>query len=496
MKNILHLTLACSILLAIANCLVSCKKEKKPEALFNVYNDGCTAPCEIEFINESKNSSYYRWNFGDMSPVSSDEDPKHTFSSAGEYEVTLTAFNENGEDEITQKVLVVAPPIIDAPNAAFSVINDGCIAPCTITFENQSSNETSYQWNFGEGGTSNAKDPTHLYQSSGSYDVTLKVTGPGGVDSVTNTVVINSPTQAQPIADFTFNNNGCLAPCTVTFNNNSQNSSSYSWDFGDGGTSTQGNPTHTYQYGGVFSVSLKAKGNGGLEDVATAEITITTPNSPLASFTVNNDWCNAPCTVSFNNTSQNSNSYQWDFGDGGTSTQVSPSHTYQYGGVFYVSLKATGNGGLSDVASTEVFINSAPLYTEARIIKTEVTYIPNLPPNDCTYWGDGCDGPDIYTAFWDYTTQSYASNLTCDIVLDIQSWDLPQSWVCQTPCLIPSKYNTYAITVWDSDSPFTDTQVGISNSFRIQDYIDAGNFPSTIYLDNNSIGVTLYLQWQ
>jgi len=94
--------------------------------------------------------------------------------------VTLNACKEDDE----------APP---RATAAFTVQNNGCDAPCVITFVNTSQNANSYSWDFGDGTTSTVEDPTHLYEQAGAYTATLSATGEGGNHSTTRDVNIIPP---------------------------------------------------------------------------------------------------------------------------------------------------------------------------------------------------------------------------------------------------------------------------------------------------------------
>ncbi len=149
----------------------------------------------------------------------------------------------------------------------------------------------------------------------------------------------------QPIADFTIINNNCEAPCEVGFSNFSTNADAFSWDFGDGNSSTLSEPTNEYTEAGTYTVTLSAF--NGLE-VDNFQLTVTVTEPALqASFTSDSTSCTAPCSIQFTNTSIGATSYQWDFGNGITSTQTSPSHSYTQGGNYIVKLKAF-NGNLVD----------------------------------------------------------------------------------------------------------------------------------------------------
>lgn len=227
--------------------------------------------------------------------------------------------------------------------AEFSIENDNCTAPCDMSFKNSSRNATSYTWDFGDGISSTEENPNHRYQGGGRYDVKLIATGEGGSIGTSKTVTAQAPVILN--AAFSIVNNNCTVPCTVSFTNQSSNASSYKWEFGDGTTSTQFEPAKNYTKEGNYTVTLTAI-RGGETSKADKPVTIiAAPSPPVASFNITNNNCTVPCTVNFTNQSSNATSFSWDFGDGNSSTQTSPSNEYKSAGTFTVKLTANGPGG-------------------------------------------------------------------------------------------------------------------------------------------------------
>ena len=156
-----------------------------------------------------------------------------------------------------------------APTSEFTFTGGGCTAPCAILFDNTSTNATSYSWNFGDGTNSVEKNPTKTFNVGGTYSVSLTATGEGGSATTTKLVLVQNSAQSQlPTANFTFSGGGCTAPCTISFTNSSTNATSYSWDFGDGTTSTNANPSKTYASGGTYSVILTATNAAGTNQIS------------------------------------------------------------------------------------------------------------------------------------------------------------------------------------------------------------------------------------
>lgn len=161
----------------------------------------------------------------------------------------------------------------DVTTAKFTVSNNNCNAPCDPGFTNTSTNADTYQWDFGDGGTSNEKNPSHTYTSGGTYNVKLSVTGSFGSDDETVVVTINDAGMP-PKASFTLSNADCKAPCDPGFTNTSVNAVSFDWDFGDGNSSTDENPSHIYDLSGDYDVTLTVTDGDGNTDDTTATITI------------------------------------------------------------------------------------------------------------------------------------------------------------------------------------------------------------------------------
>lgn len=157
-----------------------------------------------------------------------------------------------------------------------------------------------------------------------------------------------------PGAGFTADKNDVLTDETVTFTNTSEDALSYEWDFGDGTTTTEENPTHAYTATGTYTVTLTAFSKKDKKsDEATDVINVTVPN-PSAGFTADKNDVLKNETVTFTNTSEDAFSYLWDFGDGTTSTLENPTHEYTAAGTFTVSLTAFSENKEKSDEATDV----------------------------------------------------------------------------------------------------------------------------------------------
>ncbi|MCX5999319.1 MAG: PKD domain-containing protein, partial [Chloroflexi bacterium] len=150
------------------------------------------------------------------------------------------------------------------PRAEFTVDAHSGYSPLKIQFADQSSaGVTAWSWDFDNDGIADSteRNPSHTYSVPGNYTVTLEVTAPDGSDKHTESAyieVLESLTSG-PQAAFAAVSTSGLAPLAVQFTDQSNGAvSSWSWQFGDGATSTERNPAHTYGAAGKYTVSLKA----------------------------------------------------------------------------------------------------------------------------------------------------------------------------------------------------------------------------------------------
>lgn len=173
-------------------------------------------------------------------------------------------------------------------------------------------------------------------------------------------LAVVDPTNPQPESNFAYSleNSSCVSDCNVFFTNQSANATSYEWNFGDGSpVSNEVDPVHAYTTAGNYNVTLKAINEIGEHDTTMVVAFITTTGTgPFACLSVSTNNCTAPCTIDFTNCSTNSDTFEWDFGDGSaTVTTESASHEYTTAGTFVVELTAS-KGAESDKATTTVTI--------------------------------------------------------------------------------------------------------------------------------------------
>lgn len=313
-----------------------------------------------QFSSTSTNATSVQWSFGDGGN-SFTATTTHTYTSPGLYTVRMIATNPAAckkNDTVTQQLYVSANVI----KADFSFNKIDTCKPFTATFQNTSqlgttpgaSNFTKFQWDFGEGTTSNLMNPPlHQFPDSGCYDVRLIMsdsTACNTPDTIIKRICFNAIlVKAAFIApDSVCLNNGAL------FANHSTNGLSYSWNFGDGQTSIVTSPVHTYLAPGMYIVTLIAGNPNSCNKFDTATWTIKIKKLPKADFIhspivpVGNE-----LTV-FTNRSKDATSYNWSFGDGTGSNDKDPTHQYKKTLTYRVCLTAKDDQGCADTICKSV----------------------------------------------------------------------------------------------------------------------------------------------
>ena len=360
-----------------------------PMVVLSGSTDG-TEPFKLNFTSSGSSDSdgniaLYEWDFGDGS-TSSAENPSHTYSTGGDYNVTLTLTDDDGATS-TKGIVVTAidPTVNQAPNAVASALSNSGTAPFTVNFSSSGSNDsdgniTFYEWDFGDGSTSTQANPSHTYMVDGNFVSILTVTdneGAKGTANVNITVDAPSDNAALFILNaeddsrlYTLTDglqitksdigetplgiiyNADLAPGSVTFRLSGPLSQ----------TKTEG-PSAPYSLFGDIGVDIQGKvfpvGN------YTLVATTTSGTSQTVNFSiVSGPPANVPPMVvlsgstdgtepfKLNFTSSGSSDsdgnialYEWDFGDGSTSSAENPSHTYSTGGDYNVTLTLTDDDG-------------------------------------------------------------------------------------------------------------------------------------------------------
>ncbi len=394
-----------------------------------------TAPLSVQFTDTSINAVSTSWNFGDGA-VSADTNPTHVYTEAGTYTVTLTATGESGSDTETKNgyITVVSGgiPVPSAPVAAFTADVTSGQASLIVQFTDASTNSPeSWAWNFGDGASSTAQHPQHTYTEPGTYTVTLTATNADGTDTETKTGYISvstTPTPSEttvPVAAFTADSVRGGAPLEVTFTDQSPgNPTSWTYYFGDGQTTYERNPTHSYTEPGTYTVTLRVFNTEGMDfETKAGFITVTdedvpavVTNPPVAAFSADVISGTAPLEVSFTDASTYSpNSWSWNFGDGTTATVANPVHTYTKPGTYTVTLEVTNADGTDTETKTGyISVSTTPTPSETTVPVAAFTAdsVRGGAPLEVTFTDQSPGNPTSWTYYFGDGTTTYEQNPT------------------------------------------------------------------------------------
>ncbi len=316
-----------------------------------------------------------------------------------------------------------------APIANFSA-NDTIICQGnSVNFTSSSSNASSYQWSFpgGTPSTSSVANPVVQYQTSGYYTASLSVYNNSGTNSITKQNYIHVGQAPQAI--FTNTNNGL----NVSFNNTSIGASSWLWNFGDGSSSTQQNPTHTYANPGTYTVCLISSNSFCSSNSSCNSLTVVSgspSNPPVAAFSANDtSICNGYGVV-FTSSSVNATSYQWSFpgGNPSSSTLQNPIITYNTAGIYPVTLTVINAYG-TDTAIKQNYIHTAQ-NVNASFTKTAngLTMSFTNTSTGATSWA--WDFGDGTTSTLENPTHTFANSGIYQVCLRASNAGCPSSQFC------------------------------------------------------------------
>jgi gliding motility-associated-like protein len=355
----------------------------------------CVAPFTVNFTNSSTGAAplSYQWLFGDGA-TSAAANPVHTYTAAGSYNVRLVVTNGSGCTDTIVKTNYIN---IGAYNAAFTNNTTACVNTPVLFTNTSLPTPNGVSWNFGDATTSTAFNPVKTYSAPGVYTIRMIADFGGCFDTAYSSITIFN----KPAAGFTAPvTTSCKPPLTVNFNNLSTGAASYVWNFGDGNTSTQRNPVHTYTATGLYTVTLIATSATGCSDTLVMPDFVQIENPKAVINNLPASFC-APLTHTFTSTVTSVDpviSYEWDFGDGTTSTLQNPTHTFA-AGQYDIRLIITTAGGCTDTAFVPngILASVKPVPNFIATPRNVCAFVPvnftNLSTGTVTNWlwffGDG-----------------------------------------------------------------------------------------------------------
>ena len=387
-------------------------------------------------VNNTSSITGYLWQFGDASPTNTLQTPKHYYSTAGTFAVTLVTTTADGCTDAAN----ASVKTFDAPSSAFA-FNSICLYDSAHFVNNTVSpsmgSTANWSWSFGDGSSLNTAvwSPSHKYAVPGNYQVTLIThsSNLGCADTITHPITAFPV----PVARFVFNNI-CLNQATNFIDSSIVSSGSiagHNWNFGDG-TSPNANPSpsHTYANKGTYNVSLIVTTNNGCKDtVAKNSVVHPLPHVKISAANV----CDGT-TVVFNDStsifpSDTLHSWSWNFADNSPlNTNRNTSHLYAAAGSYPVKLYVVSNFGCIDSLSKNIVVNPNPV-VDFRIddsagcapLCVNFTNIPSAVPGTNAAWswnfGDGSALGNVQNPNKCYIDTAVFSPAVFNVILKVTS---------------------------------------------------------------------------
>ncbi|MEM6529613.1 MAG: PKD domain-containing protein, partial [Chloroflexota bacterium] len=378
---------------------ISVQSVSPPVAAFTKDRVRGESPLVVQFTGQSTgNITAREWRFGDGA-TSTEQNPAHTFTEVGTYNVILSVEGPGGATSAIRQI-TVENPAVPAPDASFTASTTAGEIPLQVNFTPDSTaNANTYDWRVDGETFSNAAQSQFTFTEAGTFTVELIVTGDGGQDTDQETITVSRPPDA-PDVNISVNPESGDAPLDVQFTSESIGGqiTSYTWDLGDGNFSNEASPAYTYTSQGTYEVTLVVEGPGGT-DTETISVTAVDPvQPPAAAFDAIVVDDGVGLTIDFVNRSTGEGlTYAWDFGDGSTSSDESPQQVYGDYGTYTVRLSVTNSAGTA-TDDAEITL-SAPL--------TAVTAVASAAPlqaavGDTVQFDSSGSTGDIATYSWDF----------------------------------------------------------------------------------------------
>jgi len=334
---------------------------------------GCV-PLTVDFTDTIANAKSYIWDFGDNTPRATTTTPSisHTFNNLGTFTVMLISVDsascniadtsythiivKNNRANLSFLTQKLQP--CDSLNYLFT---NTSTAPASVPF-----NDTSFVWDFGDGTklTAGLLPPVrHTYAATGRYTVILNLVDTSYCNYPdADTAILRIATNVK--AQFQTPPFGC-APYDAVFDNTSLAGQQFNWDFGDGTTSTQEYPVHTYSTPGTYTVKLVVTDTSTCNKIDSTSTTIVVSPKPTAAFSYTPVQPEENKQTTFTNSSIGATSYKWLFGDGDSLITVRRdtivTHIYNATGTYNVCLIAYNQYGCTDTTCQYVQALIVPL---------------------------------------------------------------------------------------------------------------------------------------
>ncbi len=373
----------------------------------------CQSPMLVNFTDSSFGAVKWHWNFtGNAADTSNLQNPGFLYSTNGLYTPTLTVTNAAGCTATVSQLLNSAQPT--ATIRADTLLTPSAVycSDVTATFHAVSQDTlATWNWSFGDGTTSTAPDPAHMYTLPGTYIINLSFTtihGCAGTAFPPDTIIV----YPKPHASFTaVDSMPCASNQTEIFTNLADSSERFTWFYGDGSSDVNNDVVHTHGYpaAGSYTMTLIASSPGCANDTAT--LTRYVVSVPMPVLTVTNNCDSDRLTVAMAVTPAGADEYIWYYGDGSpndTDMAYVPvrNHHYPGGGAYTASVSAIFGSCVQTSGPVRVFalgVQHPLLASPKDTICVSATLPVTISGVDTNYQRKSVNGGSYYHVIkWQY----------------------------------------------------------------------------------------------
>jgi len=366
-------------------------------------NEGC-ASLEVNFLSTSNADTYY-WDFGD-STYSTDENPDHTYDFEGNYSVTFYANDTNSciDTLVKDDYIIVKKEDVDI----FTMDTIIACSPYVFNTDVYNIGVNFWNWDFGDGDLDTGSNVSHTYTQSGTYNISLFTDAPNGCKYDLNNFAFLQIDNLN--VDATINSNCNDGSFNIT--NNTVGAIQHQWNMGDGTIYNTPNVSHNYIPSQSYVITYESISDIGCSNFEyyTAVFDCNYPNTVICQMPIQNP-INQTCgfrNVNMNSPFTTASSWEWEFGDGQSSTEKNPSHYYSTPGVFNILHVAYYQNGTSDTLIINNFIDQNDLDPSFSLNKNEFcnynTYTFSNNSSAATTWEWSLDSTVISNNFSDSLT--------------------------------------------------------------------------------------------
>ncbi|MBI5539889.1 MAG: PKD domain-containing protein [Bacteroidia bacterium] len=375
----------------------------KPAAIFTIQNSSGCSPVTFNFNNNSTGATINKWYWGDgTNEIQNNANISHNYVNTTSLPITifvsLVVYNTQGCSDSTSLPIVIYPNV----QSIFVADTSGC-SPISVHFQNQSYGATTFYWDFNDGTTSTQTNPDHIFVNTTltaiNYNISLIATSVYNCTDTTNKLLTVYP---KPTVDINILQSTGCTPFSAQFNNTSTGATTFNWNFGDNTTSTSPNTTINHTYTNItnnpitYTTSLIISNSYNCSDSSSLSIIVNPEVNAI--FIADTASC-SPLNSQFTNLSMGAINYQWNFGDGTSSTLFQPTHEYinpsSVDQTFSAVLTAISAYGCTDTYSVNINVWAKP-----NASYTVSPYVQIFPNSIITIDNTSTPGPWSYA--WNF----------------------------------------------------------------------------------------------